>query len=477
MAKYNRSVVLMNRHLRLADNPAYYHATKRSGIVLPLFAWTQDEQAPWAPGAASRWYLHHSLSSLDRDLRNAGSRLFIVRADSLVAALKRMTAARSIDAVFLNAPSDPADIAAEDRLAQYLEEQSVARHAYASALLHDPASIETTAGSAYRVFTPFWRKVTASLSIPEPLPVPEIKPTEEAHESDFGDRLDALELLPQVPWDGGLYDTWQAGEAAAHASLSTFCDEGLNVYDSGRDRPDRQGTSRLSPRLHFGELSPRQVWRAAKERASDNRSPGTEAFLREIGWREFAAHVLYHYPHTSVQPLNDRYKQFPWRTDEKVLRSWEQGQTGYPLVDAGMRELRHTGWMHNRIRMVVASFLTKHLMIHWLEGARWFWNTLVDADLASNTMGWQWAAGCGADAQPFFRIFNPITQAKRFDPDARYVKKWVPELRSVPVDAIFTPWESVPEQLDSLGYPAPIVDHADARNRALSIYNDFKNRG
>jgi deoxyribodipyrimidine photo-lyase len=297
--------------------------------------------------------------------------------------------------------------------------------------------------------------------------------------------LDALGLLPRIPWDGGLAAAWDPGEPAALARLQTFVDQAVAGYVQDRDLPGVGGTSRLSPHLHLGEVSPRQVLHAVADRVPGGLGGVAEPFVREIGWREFAHHLLYHFPRTPEEPLDSRFSAFPWRTDgtEALLAAWQRGQTGIPLVDAGMRELWHTGWMHNRVRMVVASLLTKHLRLPWQAGARWFWDTLVDADLAANTLGWQWSAGCGADAAPYFRVFNPVRQGERFDPRGDYVRRWCPELAALPDRWIHQPW-AAPESIlraagVSLGqnYSAPVVDLAESRREALAAWDRVKGVG
>ena len=300
-----------------------------------------------------------------------------------------------------------------------------------------------------------------------------------------GVALSELGLLPTIPWDGGLQATWIPGEAGAQARLETLVAGPLKAYHDLRNLPDKPGTSMLSPHLRFGEISPRQVWHRVQIALQQGEIPsGTDSvtFLNEIGWREFAYHLLYHFPQTVDTPLNPAFEAFPWRHDPTGLKAWQKGLTGYPIVDAGMRQLWHTGWMHNRVRMIVASFLTKDLILPWQQGANWFWDTLVDADLASNTLGWQWAAGSGADAAPYFRIFNPITQGEKFDPDGHYVRRWVPELAAMPAKWIHKPWEAPAEVLSSarvrLGenYPGPMVDHAQARLAALAAYKEISKR-
>jgi deoxyribodipyrimidine photo-lyase len=289
--------------------------------------------------------------------------------------------------------------------------------------------------------------------------------------------LHELALEPTVDWASGLRSTWDPGESRARQELNRFLDEGLADYPSGRDRPDRVGTSRLSPHLHFGEISPRQIWAAIRRQRGKEKS--RECFLRELGWREFAHHLLYHFPHTPEQPLRKNFEDFPWRPHPEKLRAWQRGRTGYPIVDAGLRELWHTGWMHNRVRMIVASFLVKDLLISWRDGAAWFWDTLVDADLANNTLGWQWSAGCGADATPYFRIFNPASQSAKFDPTGTYIRRWVPELSDLPDKWIRQPWLAPADVLQAAAveldrsYPRPIVDHGQARARALEAFENI----
>ncbi|MEO7917702.1 MAG: deoxyribodipyrimidine photo-lyase, partial [Dokdonella sp.] len=346
------------------------------------------------------------------------------------------------------------------------------------ALLFEPWQVETGQGDPYRVFTPFWRNIRARLQPSEPLAAPkEIDSSKSslsktAIETSIAD----LGLLPRIGWDSEFHDAWQPGETGAEEALADFRASAMADYATDRDRPDRVGTSRLSPHLHFGEISPMQI--AWSLQQIGNRKPaaekGAESFLREIGWREFSQHLLYHFPTMPTENLNPRFDAFRWdRRDQTVLKRWQQGRTGIPMVDAGMRELWATGWMHNRVRMLVASFLTKNLRQHWHHGAQWFWDTLVDADLANNSQGWQWTAGCGVDAAPYFRIFNPVTQGEKFDPHGHYVRRWIPELADVPAPLIHRPWDD-PELLERTGYPAPMVDLKASRDEALEAYQATK---
>lgn len=324
------------------------------------------------------------------------------------------------------------------------------------------------------MFTPYWRAARARLDPGGALPAP----ARMRGRVDLPSlAIERLGLLPRIRWDAGLAQAWTPGEAGAQEALAQFLDAALADYAGERDRPDHAGTSRLSPHLHFGEVSPRQVVQAIAARGLLARG---EPYVRELGWREFSHHLLFHYPDTTDAPLNPRFAHFPWATvDAGQLSAWQRGRTGVPLVDAGMRELWTTGWMHNRVRMVVASFLCKNLRLHWLHGARWFWDTLVDADLANNTQGWQWSAGCGADAAPYFRIFNPVAQGERFDPQGHYVRRWLPELARVPAAALQAPWTLRPLERAEAGiagtpWAQPIVDLADSRAAALAAYQRMR---
>jgi deoxyribodipyrimidine photo-lyase len=324
------------------------------------------------------------------------------------------------------------------------------------------------------VFTPFWRHCISLPEPAEPLAAPPSITAPTCWPASLP--LEELALLPRIDWAAGMRAAWTPGSAAALASFEHFLQRSFEDYPDARDRPDRSGTSRLSPHLHFGEIGPRQIWHGVRRFAQARGRHTTwrqSQFLTEVGWREFAHHLLYHFPHTPEKPLRGDFARFPWKSDKKGLHAWQRGQSGFPIVDAGMRQLWHTGWMHNRVRMIVGSFLVKDLLLPWNEGAAWFWDTLVDADLASNTLGWQWVSGCGADAAPYFRIFNPVTQATRFDPQGTYIRQWVPELARLTEQWIHRPWEAPAETLRAAGvrlgvdYPRPLVDHGVARERAL----------
>ncbi|MFW5973350.1 MAG: cryptochrome/photolyase family protein, partial [Bacteroidota bacterium] len=347
--------------------------------------------------------------------------------------------------------------------------------------LHDVNSLRTSSGDPYRVFTPFWKRALSELHIPEPLPAPDLE-SRAPSRWPASEPLEGLGLLEDAgETTSRLADNWDVSEEAGRVRLRTFIEESLLDYDDARDRPDHDGTSRLSPFLHSGFISPATVWHEIRQWVRNGAMRyAADAYLRQIGWREFAYHLLHHFPHTTAQPLRGKFRDFGWEDDEESLERWQRGETGYPFVDAGMRQLRQTGWMHNRVRMIVASFLTKDLLIPWQRGARWFWESLVDADLANNTLGWQWTAGCGADAQPFFRIFNPVSQGRRYDPDGTYVRRFVPELARMPDRHIHAPWEAPADVLSDAGvklgttYPQPMIDHAKARERALERYNQIR---
>ena len=466
------AIVWFRRDLRLADNAALTTACTQHHRVLAVYVHAPREEAPRSPGAASRWWLHHSLQSLQTALSAQGGTLHLGVDDSL-ARLREWITRVGADAVYWNRCYEPAAIKRDKAIKASLRDDGVTVHTYPGNLWCEPWQIATAEGQPYRVFTPYWRKLRTSITTEAPLP--------EAHaqawvRSRDGVSLKALSLNPRIAWDGGLAEAWHPGEAGAHEMLDVFVDDALADYARARDLPARHGTSRLSPHLHFGEITPRQTLFEldTRARARDaKRRPDIEPYLRELGWREFAHHLLYHFPDTPAANFNPRFNAFKWATDDAdAVTRWQQGRTGIPLVDAGMRELWTTGWMHNRVRMIVASFLTKNLRQHWHHGARWFWDTLVDADLANNTLGWQWVAGCGADAAPYFRVFNPYTQAAKFDPEAVYLKRWLPELADIPAKLLLEPWRD-PEALAARGYPSPMVDVPASRAAALSAWQEL----
>ena len=471
------TVVWFRHDLRLADHPALTAACAR-GRVVPLFVWSPEREEPWAPGGAHRWWLHGHLPSLDADLREKGSRLVLRAGDPLeqIRAVLRETGA---DAVYWNRRYAPNLTALSNPVADALAADGIEVKRFASALLHDPSAIRTGSGTPYRVFTPYWRKVRATLQVDEPLPVPRMGTSKAPASWPDSASLDSLSLSDVqqdgVSWAGQMAERWERSEKGAHDRLDRFLDQSLLDYPEARDVPDRRDTSELSPYLHHGAVTPRQIWyRTGAWVQNGAMREAADKFLSEVGWREFSYHVLIHHPETPTEPLKEKYAHLHWRADDDAFERWKRGQTGYPLVDAGMRQLWALGWMHNRLRLVTASFLTKDLLLPWQRGARYFWDTLVGGDLANNTMGWQWAAGSGADAQPFFRIFNPVGQSKKHDPSGAFIRAWVPEIAALPDRCVHAPWTAPPEVLGEAGvelgrtYPRPIVDHAEARDRALA---------
>lgn len=476
------ALVWFRRDLRLADNPALARAVECCERLTPVYVHAQDEAGVWEAGGASRWWLHHSLKALARSLSEAGSTL-IVRQGASLESLQSLIEETGATDVFWNRLYEPAAIARDSHIKAALREQGIQAESFNAALLHEPWESTGPAGKPYRVFTPFWKaRVRAGLQLAEHPMATDLPPVDGSIQSAC---IDELELLPRIPWDQGLAAFWDPGERAARMRLGEFLDSVVLNYADGRDRPDQMDTSMLSPHLHFGEVSPRTIVRHVENVLAARSEPGltgnAETFLKEVGWREFAYHLLYHFPHTPTQPLREKFEAFPWaRNFDAELKAWQRGQTGIPLVDAGMRQLWHTGWMHNRVRMIVASFLTKNLLVPWQHGAKWFWDTLVDADLASNTMGWQWTAGSGADAAPYFRIFSPVLQAQKFDPNGAYIRKWVPEIAALPDKYIGQPWAAPEGMLSEQGmvrgkhYPNPVVDLKASRVRALERYKSIK---
>ena len=479
--KHLPTLVWLRLDLRLEDNPALHAAAKRGGPVVPVFIWAPEEEAPWAPGGASRWWLHQSLKALDGELRSIGSRLVIRRGPTLES-LRALARESGAGAVLWNRRYEPAVIARDAKVKEALRGDGLTVESFNAALLREPWTIENKSGKPFQVFTPFWKHCLALPEPAKPLASPKKMPAPDAWPKSTA--LEALGLEPKPDWAAGFRKAWQPGEAGAGAALEGFLKGAIDDYTEQRNRPDVAGTSRLSPHLHFGEISPRQIWHGLARTAEKRGWPAAKwrgsQFLTEIGWREFSHHLLFHFPRTPGEPLREPFKNFPWRKDAAWLKAWQGGRTGYPIVDAGMRELWATGWMHNRVRMIAASFLVKDLLISWQEGAAWFWDTLVDADLAQNTMGWQWTAGCGADAAPYFRVFNPLLQGGKFDPRGDYVRRWCPELVKLPDKWIHQPGEAPAAILRAAGvelgrdYPEPVVSHAIAREVALEAFARMK---
>jgi deoxyribodipyrimidine photo-lyase len=473
-------IVWFRNDLRLTDHRALTAALATGAPVVPLYIHDLQASDRWASGGASRWWLHHSLQALTRSLQARGGDL-VLRAGPADRVLAEVAAETDAGAVYFSRAYEPWARAAEEAVKQRLGSDGIEVKRFAGAMLREPEEVRTKAGEPFKVYTPFWRASIALGPPARPLPAPDAiaMAVRGKGRKLTSERLEEWRLTPSKPdWAGGLRATWSPGEEGAHARLDAFLATGLAGYADRRNLPAVEGTSRLSPHLHFGEITPHICWHRASEanRAAKGADIGLETFLKELVWREFSYHLLFHWPTLPEQPFKAEFSRFPWSGDEANLVAWQRGRTGYPIVDAGMRELWHTGWMHNRVRMIVASFLIKHLLIPWQAGEQWFWDTLVDADLASNAASWQWVAGSGADAAPYFRIFNPVSQGEKFDAEAAYVRRWVPEIARLPDDVIHAPWTASASVLAKAGvklgetYPLPVVDHAAARQRALDGY-------
>jgi deoxyribodipyrimidine photo-lyase len=472
-SKTGPALLWLGRDLRLADNPALAAAMAGGRAVLPVFVLDDAAGGGWAIGGASRWWLHHSLTALAAALERAGSYLMLRRGDA-AQIVPELAAATGASAVHVGEPVEPWRRRQTESVAKALAKTGVALHRHRSALLFDPDQVRTKSGGPYGVFTPFSRACEAIGVHGQAMPAP-ARITSPAGVG--GDRLESWQLLPTRPdWSGGIRTTWSPGEAGAAQRLREFLATGLSDYDEARNMPGAITTSMLSPHLHWGEISARQVWHESVS-ASAGGGRGAKVFRTELLWREFSAHLLWHHQNLPEQPLRPEFAAMRWRDDPAGLHAWQRGLTGIPLVDAGMRQLWQTGWQHNRVRMVTASFLIKHLLIDWRLGQAWFWDTLVDADLASNAASWQWVAGCGADAAPFFRVFNPALQGQKFDPKGAYIRRYVPELARLPDRYIHAPWEATELELRAAGvvlgrdYPAPIIDLAAGRQQALAAFN------
>jgi deoxyribodipyrimidine photo-lyase len=469
----NKALVWFRQDLRLADNPALSAAVSECDGVIPLFIDESGGNSGLLQSAsrASHVWLHHALHALADSLNAKDATLLIRRGEALPCLLELIKTA-GITHIYWNRRYDPDGIATDTRIKTALSEQGCKVRSFNGNLLDEPWTVLKQDDTPYKVFTAFWKfKLKRGIDtqlLPEParIPAPDTQPP--------GLRIDELGYLPETGWDRTMMSHWTVGGDAAQQRLTEFLQQQGGAYKTARDLPAEPGTSRLSPHLHFGEISPRQIYYQAEAYLAEH--PGAEngvrTFLSEVGWREFAYYLLYHFPETVTEPLDQRFKQFSWRTDHHTdLQRWQQGMTGFPVIDAGMRELWATGWMHNRVRMIVASLLTKNLLIHWREGEQWFRDTLVDADLASNTMGWQWVAGSGADAAPYFRIFNPLLQSEKFDPAGTYIRRWVPELKDFSNKQIHQPYQYV-DQVKN--YPPPLVDLKESRQRALDHFAQIK---
>jgi deoxyribodipyrimidine photo-lyase len=474
-------LIWFRQDLRLADNPALAAAGARKCPIVCVYVLDDGAAGMWRRGAASRWWLHQSLTALGADLAKRGARL-VLRRGAAGEIIPRLAAEIGAHAVLWNRQYEPWAIARDGAIKAALKAAGVAAESFNSALLVEPWELKPASGGAYfKVYSPFWRAALARGGPPPAIPAPKKLP---AFAGMLGsDALADWRLAPSKPdWAAGFNDHWTPGEAGAHQRLAAFLASEARGYGEFRNRPDLPATSRLSPHLHFGEISPGAVWRAAEVAGAQGHVPEHDItkLVAELGWREFSHHLLFHAPTLPEANWRASFDAFPWREDKALVTAWRRGQTGYPIVDAGMRQLWATGWMHNRVRMIVASFLIKHLLTDWRVGAEWFWDTLVDADLANNAASWQWVAGSGADAAPYFRIFNPVTQGEKFDPEGAYVRRWVPELARLDARVIHQPWTAAPLELAGAGvtlgktYPKPIIDHAEARARALAAFESLK---
>lgn len=471
-------VLLFRRDLRLSDNPALAAAAATGAPVLPLYV--LDDAEPFAPGGAQRWWLHGSLEALSDDLRRRGAPL-VLRRGRMAETVRAVVAEAGARAVYWNRRYAPALVEADAGLKSALSAEGIAAYSFSASLLREPWELHTQNDGFFRVFSPFQRALKAAGPSRTAAPDPPAALGDGPHVTS--DHLAAWKLRPTRPnWAREFPEHWTPGEAEGKRALRRFLSSAAGAYHTERDRPDRASTSRLSPYLANGEISPIEIWDAVAARLDDKAlsARAADKFLSELTWREFAYHLMFHQADIATTPMRPEFADFPYAPDPRLLRLWRNGETGYPIVDAGMRQLWRTGWMHNRVRLLAASFLTKHLLQPWQDGVAWFWDTLVDADMANNAMGWQWVAGSGADAAPYFRIFNPTLQGAKFDPKGDYVRRFVPELRNLPDDFIHRPWEAPRDMLDAasvrLGadYPFPAVDHGMARNRALDAFERLK---
>ena len=475
----NIAIVCFRNDFRLLDNPALSEAVNRGFHVIPIFIYDTDAMGHWKLGGASKWWLDQSIRDINKQFEALGGRL-ILRQGSTLSILHDLVESVSASAVFWNRRYISSECMLDKDCKKMLNDMGIEVKSFRGSLLVEPWTTKNKEDKPFKVYTPFWKSIK-DRAIPESI---NFKKKEIKFPSLLcsvkSESIGSFKLITSgLNWQEGFHAFWEVNESKAHTILDDFIENNVRAYSIERDRPDLDGTSSISPYLRWGQISPVQIVQALKLRC-DLLQKGPAVYMKEIYWREFAYYILYHFPHTQNNPLQEKYNDFPWEDNPSILQDWQRGQTGYPIVDAGMRQLYATGWMHNRVRMIVASLLVKHLLHSWQVGAEWFWDTLVDADLASNTLGWQWSGGCGADAAPYFRIFNPMIQGMKFDMEGTYVARWVPELAKLPKEFIHQPWEASSELLKSkdvvLGktYPYPIVDHSFGRERALAALNSTK---
>ncbi len=472
-----RTIFWFRQDLRLSDNPGLFAAAE-SGSVMPVYIFDEGQKETFGLGSASKWWLHHSLRDLNNQLNN-NLNVYAGRSQDI---LLKLIKENKVDAVYWNRCYEPSRIREDTDIKATLKSQNIECHSFNASLLWEPWKIVKKDGTWYKVYTPYFRN--GCLQAPQPrIPIPKPKQLTLIEDPNNKNTIATLNLLGPRAWHEKLQNYWDIGEKAAQRRLTAFLDHGFEGYKEGRNFPAKSNISKLSPHLHFGEISPNQVWHSAQAHGLGNSwFTDTDCFLSELGWREFSYYLLYHFPELPRKNFQSKFDAFPWQDNHFLLESWQKGQTGYPIVDAGMRELWQTGFMHNRVRMIVASFLVKNLRIHWRHGEDWFWDCLLDADLASNSASWQWVAGSGADAAPYFRIFNPITQGEKFDPDGVYTRRFVPELAKLPNQFLFKPWEAPDQVLRSAGvilganYPKPIVNLQHSRDEALGAYRTISGR-
>lgn len=475
MSNTPKVIVWFRQDLRLDDNPALAAAAKDRAEILPVYILDDENAGEWSMGAASRWWLHRSLLALNEAL-DGQLRVYRGAADKRLPELVESVGAAG---VYWNRCYEPWRIQRDTGLKKSLQANDIAVRTFNGSLLYEPTAVAKKDGSPYKVFTPFWRKGCLEGSTTPRKPLPRVKKLNFCSAPEPTE-IDSLGLLPNITWYESLAAEWTPGERGAAKRLEQFLKDGIENYKSGRNRPDQSHVSRLSPHLHFGEISPHRVWAKAQPLQKKTKlQKDVDHFLSELGWREFSYYLLFHWPEITRKNLQKKFNRFPWRKDAKALRRWQHGKTGYPIVDAGMRELWQTGYMHNRVRMIVGSFLVKNLMLHWHHGEDWFWDTLADADLANNSASWQWIAGSGADAAPYFRVFNPVLQGKKFDPKGDYVRCYVPEIADLPDKFLHDPWEAPAEVLSAAGialgkqYPNPVVELKASRDRALQAFKSL----
>jgi deoxyribodipyrimidine photo-lyase len=472
------AIVLFRNDLRLGDNRALAAAVATDAPLLCVLVFDEVSSGIRPLGGARRWWLHSSIAALQADLKERGATLVLRRGpmEDVVLGLQEETKA---SAIYWNRRYAPAEANADASMKTTLRQRGTVADSFDGQLLHEPTLLKTGAGGAYKVFGAFRRALDGHSEPRDPVDAPEKLVAWRGHVAS--EALDSWNLLPTKPdWAGGLRENWTPGERGARQRLDEFLEGRLDDYAAGRDFPAKEVTSRLSPHLAHGEITPYQILARLKDVRAKSKTEDVAKLRAELAWREFCYHLLFHFPALAQKNYNKNFDDFPWAKSRKDLRAWQRGETGYPIVDAGMRQLWQTGWMHNRIRMVVASFLTKHLLIDWRDGEDWFWDTLVDADAANNPGNWQWVAGCGADAAPYFRIFNPVLQGEKFDADHAYTKRFVPELEKLDGRFVQKPWTAPEKILAAAGlklgrdYPVPLVDHDTARDRALAAYKSLK---